>query len=333
MNYTEKYHLPQWEENDRVLREDFNQMCAGMEGGLLETGQAAQEMLEKGLFRAAYNQYQLMSVTESWPRHLGACFRDFAERDGSGISGSLILDGKRWIANSEQMLTNQMLLDTMTCSGGFTSTEDSVKIRFTAPYAGVLNSIRADGGYENPNGSVGAYTASLRNLTTGVEESVYKGDLKIKNNTSGAAVYFFVYMVLHAKQRYELEIKLDKYDFTPKFSIDPKSTGILVVKCAESGESYTHYNFSDDIPSQGVLALVHYDTWGEGNSITVSWPNEEEEYEPTLVRQITDRHGRRVYEAEFRIRREVPGPGQVRFNFRCVPNGEISVYEWGAVLI
>ena len=77
MNYTEKYHLPQWEENDRVLREDFNQMCAGMEGGLLETGQAAQEMLEKGLFRAAYNQYQLMSVTESWPRHLGACFRDF----------------------------------------------------------------------------------------------------------------------------------------------------------------------------------------------------------------------------------------------------------------
>ena len=28
MNYTEKYHLPQWAENDRILMTDFNQMCA-----------------------------------------------------------------------------------------------------------------------------------------------------------------------------------------------------------------------------------------------------------------------------------------------------------------
>lgn len=34
MNYTEKYHLPQWEENDRVMRTDFNQMCANIESGI-----------------------------------------------------------------------------------------------------------------------------------------------------------------------------------------------------------------------------------------------------------------------------------------------------------
>lgn len=34
MNYTEKYHLPQWEETDRVMRTDFNQMCVDMERGL-----------------------------------------------------------------------------------------------------------------------------------------------------------------------------------------------------------------------------------------------------------------------------------------------------------
>ena len=28
MNYTENYHLPQWEETDRIMRTDFNQMCA-----------------------------------------------------------------------------------------------------------------------------------------------------------------------------------------------------------------------------------------------------------------------------------------------------------------
>ena len=28
MNYTEKYHLPQWKKEDRIMMEDFNRMCA-----------------------------------------------------------------------------------------------------------------------------------------------------------------------------------------------------------------------------------------------------------------------------------------------------------------
>ena len=34
MNYTQNYHLPQWEESDRVMRSDFNQMCADIESGI-----------------------------------------------------------------------------------------------------------------------------------------------------------------------------------------------------------------------------------------------------------------------------------------------------------
>ena len=34
MNYTVKYHLPQWEESDRVMRTDFNQMCADIDSGI-----------------------------------------------------------------------------------------------------------------------------------------------------------------------------------------------------------------------------------------------------------------------------------------------------------
>ena len=34
MNYTTNYHLPQWVESDRIMREDFNQMCADIDGGL-----------------------------------------------------------------------------------------------------------------------------------------------------------------------------------------------------------------------------------------------------------------------------------------------------------
>ena len=45
MNYTEKYHLPQWEETDRIMRVDFNQMCADIEAGLEKNAQAAEEAL------------------------------------------------------------------------------------------------------------------------------------------------------------------------------------------------------------------------------------------------------------------------------------------------
>ena len=41
MKYTENYHLPQWDESDRVLRTDFNQMCADMEAGLGKTASDA----------------------------------------------------------------------------------------------------------------------------------------------------------------------------------------------------------------------------------------------------------------------------------------------------
>ena len=41
MNYTENYHLPQWEETDRIMRTDFNQMCADMEAGLDKTARNA----------------------------------------------------------------------------------------------------------------------------------------------------------------------------------------------------------------------------------------------------------------------------------------------------
>ena len=41
MNYTERYHLPQWEETDRIMRTDFNQMCADMEAGLEKTARDA----------------------------------------------------------------------------------------------------------------------------------------------------------------------------------------------------------------------------------------------------------------------------------------------------
>ena len=41
MNYTTNYHLPQWVESDRILMEDFNQMCADIDGSIAAAKTAA----------------------------------------------------------------------------------------------------------------------------------------------------------------------------------------------------------------------------------------------------------------------------------------------------
>ena len=42
MEYTKNYHLPQWVKEDRIMMDDFNQMCADMEAGLNSNAQAAE---------------------------------------------------------------------------------------------------------------------------------------------------------------------------------------------------------------------------------------------------------------------------------------------------
>ena len=43
MNYTEKYHLPQWVKEDRIMMEDFNAAMASIEGGMTANAQAAEQ--------------------------------------------------------------------------------------------------------------------------------------------------------------------------------------------------------------------------------------------------------------------------------------------------
>lgn len=46
MNYTEKYHLPQWEETDRIMRVDFNEAMSCLEEGIADAKGAAVKAAE-----------------------------------------------------------------------------------------------------------------------------------------------------------------------------------------------------------------------------------------------------------------------------------------------
>lgn len=56
MNYTANYHLPQWAEDDHILRADFNQMCANIDAavaGAAQAGQQTESQAWDGLLRTA----------------------------------------------------------------------------------------------------------------------------------------------------------------------------------------------------------------------------------------------------------------------------------------
>lgn len=48
MNYTENYHLPQWEESDRIMRTDFNAAMANIEEGMTD---GAKPLYAMGTYR------------------------------------------------------------------------------------------------------------------------------------------------------------------------------------------------------------------------------------------------------------------------------------------
>ena len=64
MNYTENCHLPQWEENDRIMRGDFNSAMAALDRGITGAKNTADTALEKA--SAAYAPGQKPYVTGSY---------------------------------------------------------------------------------------------------------------------------------------------------------------------------------------------------------------------------------------------------------------------------
>ena len=94
MNYTEKHHLPQWEETDRIMRTDFNQMCADIEEGLNEANASAASALDASetvalarLRRIGYdlcqvNARSLAAGAEGIPHAKGLVYNPLTKEEG-----------------------------------------------------------------------------------------------------------------------------------------------------------------------------------------------------------------------------------------------------------
>ena len=182
MNYTENYHLPQWEETDRIMRIDFNDAMAGIERGLshekterlaLEeqmrlaeagTSAAARTAIQNGLFRLAYNRWYYLTSLAEVPRQVGFFRQGFARDEKSPVGGMLQMEDRLWTANGDAALTLDNLRPTFKQLSTISSNKssDTFSMTFTPPASGWLTALWLTGNYSGNTGAHNSGACTLR---------------------------------------------------------------------------------------------------------------------------------------------------------------------------
>ena len=159
MNYTEKYHLPQWVETDRIMMEDFNAAMAGIEEGLNEANASAASALGASesvalarLRRIGYDlcQVNARSMAKTGPSGVthakGLAYNGLAtSQERKRVSGIFLpLGGAGWLGpicglNSERL--NSGLSNFVSASVSATYKTATASVDVSVRYSGTLTQV------------------------------------------------------------------------------------------------------------------------------------------------------------------------------------------------
>lgn len=351
MNYTDNYKLPQWEEEDRVMRTDFNQMCAdideglsGLSGGLAEAreeaarqAQAARDHVAGSIYRAAYNHWSMLAEAEEQPRQLGL----FRQRlDGaalpSGVKGMLQREGFAWTARGGAEITGETLKAAATETSSLFINKNmpgqtsSLVVTFTAPSGILLNNINLGGDYRRL-GSDNRFDFQLvlTNMTTGQTE--IRKTLSSQMSESGYSIGFTINWYLRTGHKYKLELVPMSSTYDMVFGLKNETKGKFHITSYDMEPAELSWTMSEETSSKGGLVLARYTTCGQAGTPTLQWDGKT--LTPRKVRTITDGQGRTMQEAEFKRDEAISARSSMKLMLNCPENGEMSLYCWGAVLI
>lgn len=149
MNYTGKYHLPQWEETDRIMRTDFNNAMAAIEAGMAGNAGNAEDLRSRLLpmgrdaYRAAVQQrvhHGTGGASETmWINSLSS--PEDAGNNGDGWTGSYgLLLGERALPTEEGIRATAE--NTAQINTYHFSNRNKSEVVFTSDGYGMLEKIR-----------------------------------------------------------------------------------------------------------------------------------------------------------------------------------------------
>ena len=356
MNYTKNYHLPQWIKSDRIMMDDFNEMCRNIENGLSErnqtvdnlsgqitnvsntlsqqiSGKAAESATFERFCRAAYNHYHLAALCAPFPRQMGVFHQSF-EPENVTVPGMTRWDGFCYMGKGTKNVTVKEFYDALTVEANMTVNNNSsvtpLSVRFTPTLPGVLKKFRLTGRYFCPQQVVegGLCRVTLHNLSTNKTEVSYTFSLNMGVGFDGRGPRT-VEMNVPFHTGYDYRLKIEPLSSNYSLSYVPMFDNEFQVELLDLPSASITRTVPCE-PCGGGIVLVRFLPYGQGGTITLSWNNAN--VPAYATRTITDERGRTFQEMEFRKSWAVPANSTLRLDLRC-SNGGIALYSWGAAFI
>lgn len=344
MNYTKNYHLPQWDETDRILRTDFNQMCADMEKGLTENRDDAQagisgsrekeEILDRRLLRLMYNHYCAVKNVTPFPRQMGI----FHQKPAAG-SGSMLRDGVVYMVNADQrpdIIATEMedvvtrVQEMQIVKNDLASCKPQI-ISFSTPAPGMITSLKYVRYHDNK--TVDAVPVrlliELKNLDTEKVDWSKRLTVQMEKDHPAIADTINFNIPFHGGYRYHLIMTplTAPVNGQVGFQIGENNAGYMRFFSGAPGGSFTqsYYNFEEC--TEGVV-ILRCKSGGAGGKVTFRWNGEV--MGPTKVREIPVEDGWFTQEYFF-CRKNTPKENEFSVDFQCNKNGEFWFYDWGGI--
>ena len=354
MNYTENYHLPQWEETDRVMRVDFNAAMERLEAGLTD-GTSKREALAKELrsadttmstkelghvVRLAYNHYCAVQDVKPFPNQVGV-FHQKAGDLSASPAGMTWRDGVLYAVQSPERPAVNSFISGITISSqlklvkGNLSASTDIVCSFTSTAPGTLNSFFLGGSASDLPQSgpflFPGFRLELLNQDTGVVE--YSGTTEaftISGTDVGRTLYFKI--PFHGGYRYRLTAAPMDAPFsaqvTMRFTNDSlEFRGGSVEDFPGGTIAFTQ---EDSETSRGGLFVLRCKVGGKTGSISLKWNGKT--IAPSSQRYRTYKDYGLIQEMIYLRNEALPATNSFEVVSQCGTNCEIYVYDWGAIL-
>lgn len=363
MEYTPNHHMPQWVKSDRIMMDDFNQMCRDIEAGLnknqssvsgvenrlierlTQTEKAMEALAPKtdmfqGLHRAAYNHLNLLS-TQPDAHQLGAFIQRFGTSGGSSVNGMVQRTDFAWMTHAPALLSLENTRSTIKLRWSLNSISRSMEVYFTPPYSGYLRTMRVLGTYKNYNSACDVtFNVRLKKGNTIVDHrssvrriSAGEGTLReTVDNVTRDGYTIPLDMPVHSGVTYTLDLVLSTVSILPEFTLDPEGEDCLTFGGFDVSAASVRQTISSGEARPGGLALVHYGAWAAGGTPSLVWDGVTMPA-ASVVRTIGSRNDTPLLEAEFRRSTEVPANSTIQLNLSCNSGGDVFLYDWGAILL
>ena len=351
MNYTQKYHLPQWDETDRILRTDFNQMCANIENGLSQNASGATQANDKTAAdaaaavqaaeakafdqacRLAYNHYCFAQTLSPFPRQLGVFHLDTSLSD-AGLSGLVKYNDYYQMNYATSKTPSQVLglMEQTYLRVSNSSEGQALTATFTAPCNGLIQDFDLYFHFYDLSSGITVFPCILTytDLTNNQTLLTQNFSANLRGPESVLTHTIEEPLLISCSHKYQITV-------TPNLrtgisgTVNCQISNLRFTGAATGATGSAAYTFQNPPENLGLVAVASYQSTADGDTprllaggqaVPLWWS-----------RTVDDGKGNNIREVVFRRNGAVKSGETMQLQLSCSFNQTLTLYRWGVTLI